>query len=220
MTTYPPQFSQLTPALILNAYAVGLFPMAESKETKEIFWVDPNERGIIPLDGFHISKSLKKIVRKKKYRVTFNQNFGDVIRFCAEYYKSRRETWINQTIIDLYTSLHLMRHAHSIEVYHENILVGGLYGVTLGGVFFGESMFSREANTSKIALVYLVARLRRQKFKILDTQFITNHLKQFGAITIPRHDYLLQLKDALEDDCEFDDLVEEPDISINNLLEI
>ena len=187
----------LTPQIVLDAYSKGLFPMAENRRDKQLFWIDPEVRGILPLDNFHIPRSLKKKIRNNPFEVRFDHNFAAVIRACAQQKPKRRETWINDEIIELYTKLFCMRHAHSVECWREEKLVGGLYGISIGGAFFGESMFSSERDSSKIALVHLVARLNLAGFTLLDTQFITDHLKQFGAIEISRVEYHKILSGAL-----------------------
>ena len=187
----------LTPQIVLDAYSKGLFPMAENRRDKQLFWIDPEVRGILPLDNFHIPRSLKKKIRNNPFEVRFDHNFAAVIRACAKQKPKRRETWINDEIIELYTKLFCMRHAHSVECWQEEKLVGGLYGISIGGAFFGESMFSSERDSSKIALVHLVARLNLAGFTLLDTQFITDHLKQFGAIEISRVEYHKILNVAL-----------------------
>ncbi len=184
----------LTPDLLLSAYAQGLFPMAERRDDTGLFWVSPDRRGLIPLDGFHIPKRLARTVRRDHYAVSFDRAFADVMRACAD---TRGETWINAEILRLYTALHASGYAHSVECWREGKLVGGLYGVRLGAAFFGESMFSTARDASKVALVHLVAQLKRGGFTLLDTQFLTSHLAQFGACEIPREAYLLRLEDAL-----------------------
>ena len=193
----------LTPNIVLDAYSKGLFPMAENRRDKQLFWIDPEVRGILPLDNFHIPRSLKKKIRNNPFEVRFDHNFAAVIRACAQQKPKRRETWINDEIIELYTKLFCMRHAHSVECWQEEKLVGGLYGISIGGAFFGESMFSSERDSSKIALVHLVARLKLAGFTLLDTQFITDHLKQFGAIEISRVEYHKILSAALNLDVGF-----------------
>ena len=187
----------LTPQIVLDAYSKGLFPMAENRRDKQLFWIDPEVRGILPLDNFHIPRSLKKKIRNNPFEVRFDHNYAAVIRACAQHKPKRMETWINDEIIELYTKLFCMRHAHSVECWREEKLVGGLYGISIGGAFFGESMFSSERDSSKIALVHLVARLNLAGFTLLDTQFITDHLKQFGAIEISRVEYHKILNSAL-----------------------
>ena len=196
---------KLDTELILNAYRAGLFPMAENSNTNEIFWVDPQVRGIIPLDKFHISRSLKKLLRKKSFSIRFNYNFEQVIQACAEQSEGRNETWINQTIIAAYSELFKKKYVHTVECWVDGTLTGGLYGLTIGGAFFGESMFSRQPNASKIALVYLVDRLLERGFVLLDTQFLTQHLKNFGAIEIERQKYIKILSDAVSLNRSFHD---------------
>lgn len=190
----------LTPSLLLQAYQVGLFPMSEGRDDPEIFWVDPTMRGIFPLDGFRISRSLARHMRKEPFRITFDTAFAEVMRGCAE----RPETWINDTIFDLYTRLFETGFAHSVEVWERDTLVGGVYGVSIGAAFFGESMFSRRTDASKIALAYLVDRLPQSGFTLFDTQFITQHLASLGAIEIPRSEYQRLLDAALEGSARFD----------------
>ena len=188
---------KITPELLLRAYAEGVFPMAERRTDSTLFWVSPDRRGILPLDRLHVSRRLARTVRSDRFRVTADLAFGDVISACAAPAPGRRETWINAEIVRLYSALHASGHAHSLECWENTRLVGGLYGVHLGGAFFGESMFSRARDASKVALVHLVARLRAGGFKLLDTQFITAHLQQFGAVEIPRNAYLAELRRAL-----------------------
>ena len=188
---------RLTPEILLRAYAEGVFPMAERREDKELYWVSPDQRGIIPLDTFHVSKRLARTVRSDRFTVTSDVCFIDVVRACAEAKPDREESWINAEIVSLYTALHASGHAHSVECWRDGALVGGLYGVSLGAAFFGESMFSRERDASKVALVHLVARLIEGGFALLDTQFITAHLARFGTIEIPREDYLHRLDRAI-----------------------
>ncbi|WP_337270858.1 leucyl/phenylalanyl-tRNA--protein transferase [Oryzifoliimicrobium ureilyticus] len=191
------RYSGITPEILLRAYAIGLFPMAESADDPEIFWVEPELRGILPLEGFHISRSLAKAVKKRPFEIKFNSNFDAVIEACAAETPDRPNTWINKTIRSLYSSLHRMNHAHSVEAWEGEELVGGLYGVSLGSAFFGESMFSRRTDASKICLVHLVERLRSQCFTLLDTQFTTEHLKSFGAIDVPKDEYRELLEAAM-----------------------
>ncbi|MBB4350234.1 MULTISPECIES: leucyl/phenylalanyl-tRNA--protein transferase [Rhizobiaceae] len=191
-------YPAITPDVLLRAYSIGLFPMAESADDPEIFWVEPEMRGIIPLYDFHISKSLAKTIRKQPFEIRFDTAFDEVIGMCAESAADRPSTWINATIRQLYGELHRMGHAHSVEAWQEGALVGGLYGVSLGAAFFGESMFSRKTDASKICLVHLVERLNRNGFRLLDTQFTTDHLKTFGAIDIPKDEYLVLLRDAVD----------------------
>ncbi|ASR06612.1 leucyl/phenylalanyl-tRNA--protein transferase [Rhizobium leguminosarum] len=188
----------ITPDILLRAYSIGLFPMAESADDPEIFWVEPELRGVLPLDHFHVSKSLAKAVRKKPFEIRFDYAFDQVIAACAEETSGRPSTWINRTIRSLYSTLFDMGHAHTVEAWEGNELVGGLYGVSLGSAFFGESMFSRRTDASKICLVHLVDRLRERGFTLLDTQFTTEHLKTFGAIDVPKADYAAVLAAAME----------------------
>ncbi|MEN8739713.1 MAG: leucyl/phenylalanyl-tRNA--protein transferase [Phaeobacter gallaeciensis] len=189
----------LTPELLLHAYSVGVFPMSEHRDDPEIFWVDPKRRGILPLDGFHISRSLAKRIRNGGFSITINRDFAGVVAGCAD----RPDTWINGEIFDRYMDLHRIGHAHSLEVRHGDELVGGVYGVSLGAAFFGESMFSRQRDASKVALAYLVDRLRQGGFALCDTQFLTDHLASLGAIEISRAAYRRQLRDAMEGSGDF-----------------
>jgi len=188
---------KLTPEILLRAYAEGLFPMAERRSDPTLYWVSPEKRGIIPLDTFHVPHRLARTVRSGRFTVTADQAFSDVMQACAAPAPGREETWINSEILRLYTALHSSGHAHSIECWQAGELVGGLYGVRLGAAFFGESMFSRARDASKVALVHLVEGLKRGGFLLLDTQFITTHLARFGAVEIPRDQYLLKLAHAL-----------------------
>ncbi|EGP57252.1 leucyl/phenylalanyl-tRNA--protein transferase [Agrobacterium tumefaciens] len=187
----------ITVDILLRAYSAGLFPMADSADDPELFWVEPEIRGIIPLDDFHISKSLAKAMRKKPFEIRFDTAFEAVMAGCAAEAPDRPSTWINATIRKLYTELHQIGHAHSVEAWEGKELVGGLYGVSLGAAFFGESMFSRRTNASKICLVHLVERLRASGFVLLDTQFTTEHLKTFGAIDVPKQEYAKMLDRAV-----------------------
>lgn len=187
----------ITPELLLQAYAGGYFPMADTRTSKELYWFHPEQRGILPLEGFHIPASLKKALRHSPFTLTTNQAFPHVITACAEKHPTRKESWINPEIIRLYTQLWRMGHAHSVETWLEGNLIGGLYGVALGGAFFGESMFSRASNASKAALVHLVSLLKTAGYQLLDTQYVNDHLKQFGVQEIPREDYLEKLEAAL-----------------------
>ncbi|AYG58832.1 leucyl/phenylalanyl-tRNA--protein transferase [Rhizobium jaguaris] len=188
----------ITPEILLRAYSIGLFPMAESADDPEIFWVEPELRGVLPLDTFHVSKSLAKTIRQKPFDIRFNTDFDAVIAACAEQTNGRPSTWINKTIRSLYSTLHHIGHAHSVEAWEDGKLVGGLYGVSLGSAFFGESMFSRRTDASKICLVYLVERLKKRGFTLLDTQFTTEHLRTFGAIDVPKDQYVKMLEKAME----------------------
>lgn len=189
----------LTPEILLNGYASGVFPMAESSVDPNIFWVDPQRRGILPINNFHISRSLAKTLRTTKFSIRINSDFAGTVRGCAD----RTETWINDEIFDLYQDLHRLGFAHSLEVWDGDTLVGGVYGVALGGAFFGESMFSKRRDASKIALAYLTDRLGRCGFTLLDTQFVTDHLMSLGAKEISREDYRKQLFAAMRVDANF-----------------
>lgn len=189
----PKDSFEITPELLIQAYAAGVFPMSHGAAEDEIFWVDPEHRGIIPLDAFHISRSLARELRKDWFAIRIDTAFAEVVRHCAD----RPETWINDEIFALYVALHQMGLAHSLEVWDGGALVGGVYGVALGGAFFGESMFSRRTNASKIALAALVDRLRQGGFTLFDTQFLTPHLASLGALEIPRAAYQEKLADAL-----------------------
>ena len=190
---------ELTPELLLTAYSRGLFPMSESRDDPELFWVDPRRRGIFPLDGFHISRSLARRLRSDCYQATLNRAFGAVMEGCAD----RAETWINTPIRALYNALHARGFAHSIEIWENRTLIGGVYGVTMGGAFFGESMFSHRVDASKVALAYLVDHLRRSGFTLFDTQFLTPHLASLGAVEISRAAYLRRLEVAFGQAAEF-----------------
>ncbi|WP_050522698.1 leucyl/phenylalanyl-tRNA--protein transferase [Pseudorhodobacter wandonensis] len=189
----------VTPQLLLSAYAAGVFPMAESSTSTEMHWVDPSRRGIFELENFHISRSLSQSIARCKYRIRVNHDFAATVAACAD----RQETWINDEIFTLYQALHTAGFAHSLEVWDGPDLVGGVYGVTLGGAFFGESMFSRRTDASKIALAWLVHRLRAGGFSLFDTQFITPHLASLGAIEISRNDYHRRLHAALQQSASF-----------------
>lgn len=195
--------ANITPQVLLKAYSVGVFPMAESADDPALYWVEPEERGLIPLDGFHVSHSLRKSVRHAGFEVRVDTAFESVMRSCAEKTKNRKETWINARILRLYTQLHKMGCCHSIECWRDGALAGGLYGVRLGAAFFGESMFSRATDASKVALVHLVARLNFGKFKLLDTQFLNPHLSQFGCRTVNKIDYRPMLDEATDADADF-----------------
>lgn len=208
---------RLTPDILLKAYTAGIFPMAESASSRELRWFDPPLRAVIPVDDrFHVPRRLRRTIRQKPYTITLNEDFGGVIRACAAPAPDRAVTWINREIIGVYTTLHHRGHAHSIEVWDGRKLAGGLYGVSLGGAFFGESMFSRKPDASKIALVYLVALLRANSFTLLDTQFQTEHLARFGTLEITRANYQHLLAGALElrpelrapDGADWDELAE------------
>jgi leucyl/phenylalanyl-tRNA--protein transferase len=187
----------LTPDLLLSAYAVGMFPMANDHDDPTIHWIEPRRRGVLPLDGFHVPRSLRKAIRRRQEDLRVDTAFEAVIRGCAEATEERPRTWLNEELIGLYLELHRRGHAHSVETWQDGRLVGGLYGVRLGAAFFGESMFSRVRDASKMALVELVCRLRAGGFVLLDTQFTTEHLERFGAVEISRAEYLRQLRRAL-----------------------
>jgi leucyl/phenylalanyl-tRNA--protein transferase len=188
---------RLTPEILIKAYQAGIFPMAESADDPELFWVDPERRGILPLDGFHFSRRLRRVVRQDRFDVRVDSDFAGTLAACAEATDKRPNTWINAEIVRLYTALHARDAAHSVECWQQGALVGGLYGVSIGGAFFGESMFSRVADASKVALVHLVALMRLGGYRLLDLQFVTPHLAQFGAIELPRTQYHRQLAEAL-----------------------
>jgi len=204
--------SKLTPEILLRAYAVGLFPMAERRDDPTLFWIDPEKRGILPLRGFHVSRRLRRTVRNGPYEVRCNTAFSDVVQACAAPGPGRGDTWINTEIESLYADLHALGRAHSVETWLDGELVGGLYGVSLGGAFFGESMFSQARDASKVALVHLVARLIKADYMLLDTQFVTDHLTQFGVVELPRAGYRQLLSDALDSSATF-----EPDLSQSEL---
>lgn len=190
----PRDTTEITAETLLMAYASGVFPMAESRDDPEIFWVDPKRRGILPLDGFRMSRSLARTIRQGRYDVTLDADFAAVVAGCAD----RDETWINPAIASLYRRLHALRLAHSVEVWQDGALAGGVYGVALGRAFFGESMFSRARDASKVALAYTVAMLRRGGYTLFDTQFLTDHLASLGGIEVPRAEYRARLRDALD----------------------
>jgi len=181
--------TQIDPLMLLRAYGIGVFPMSHAADDPEIFWVEPRRRAILPLDGFHLSHSLRKFIRSGRFRVTADTAFAQVLATCAEPAQDRDETWINEPIAEACLTLFAMGHAHSVEVWADERLVGGLYGISLGRAFFGESMFSRTDNASKVALAWLVARLRVGGYRLLDCQFLTSHLASLGAIEISARDY-------------------------------
>ncbi|MGE3294427.1 MAG: leucyl/phenylalanyl-tRNA--protein transferase [Geminicoccaceae bacterium] len=191
------------PELLLRAYAIGVFPMAEDFDSPRIEWIEPRRRGIIPLDAFHVPRSLRKAMRRGGYEARLDHDFATVIRNCATPTLDRPRTWLNQALIRSYTALAQAGFAHSVEIWRDGALAGGLYGVRLGGAFFGESMFSRVRDSSKIALVHLVELLNAGGFVLLDAQFVTDHLQQFGAIEIGRHAYLARLRAALQVQARF-----------------
>lgn len=204
--------NRLSPELLLRAYAAGIFPMAESRHAKTVFWVDPEVRGILPLDGFHVPRSLRKAVRRKTFEVRCDTACEAVIHACAAAAANRHDTWINDQIIAAYTALHRMGFVHSVETWRDGRLVGGLYGVALGGAFFGESMFSQARDASKVALVHLVTRLRVGGFVLLDCQFATEHLRRFGVVEIPCRVYLERLERALPVKARFYSDLAPPDV--------
>ncbi|MCB8839849.1 leucyl/phenylalanyl-tRNA--protein transferase [Aurantimonas sp. VKM B-3413] len=194
---------EITPAVLLKAYACGIFPMAEAVDDLRIFWVDPTERGVLPLDALHMPRSLRKAIRRQPYDIRVDTAFAAVVDGCAEPAPGRQQTWINAQIRSLYLSLFREGFAHSVEAWEGDRLVGGLYGVSLGAAFFGESMFSRRTDASKIALAFLCERLMRGGYQLLDTQFLTSHLARFGAIEIHRDEYQALLAEAVEADATF-----------------
>ena len=196
-------FVEITPEVLLKAYACGIFPMAESAEDPALYWIEPEKRGIIPLDTFHIPSRLARTVRAERFSIAINRDFQGVLDGCAEPAPGRTRTWINARIRNLYCKLYDIGHCHSVEAYEDGVLAGGLYGVCLGRAFFGESMFHRARDASKIALVHLVARLKAGGFRLLDTQFVTDHLKTFGAIEVPRRQYHKLLEAALAGEADF-----------------
>jgi len=194
---------EITPEVLLKAYACGIFPMAENADDPSLYWIEPEQRGVIPLEGFRVPRRLARTVRTDRFTVYIDRDFSAVLDGCAAPGKGRSRTWINLRIRSLYTRLHKIGHCHSVEVYDGARLIGGLYGVRLGAAFFGESMFHIERDASKIALVHLVARLRAGGFTLLDTQFVTDHLKSFGAIELSRRQYHKQLAQAIAGEADF-----------------
>lgn len=194
---------RMTPELVLRAYTAGVFPMAEHAGDPEVFWVDPEQRGVLPLDTFHVPRRLRRTWRQQPFRITVNEAFDRVVAACAEPRPGHPETWINGPIRDVYSTLHTRGFAHSVECWEEAELVGGLYGVAINAAYFGESMFSRRTDASKIALIYLVERLQQRGFLLLDTQFVTEHLRHFGATEISRADYHRKLAYALSQPATF-----------------
>ena len=197
---------------ILKSYSLGIFPMSESFDDPTIYWINQKKRGVIPINDFKISKNLRKEIKKKKFLITINKDFNGVIKNCAKKTKNRPSTWINKEIIKLYSNLHKIGHAHSIEAWHQNRLVGGLYGVSLGSAFFGESMFSIMSNSSKICLVYLIANLKIKKFTLLDTQFVNPYLTKLGAVEISRKKYLKMLGNSLKKNANFNKKISQSSI--------
>lgn len=192
--------TQITPEMLLHAYSIGIFPMAEPDEPDEIYWYAPDPRAIFPFDTFHIPKSLAQLIRQQRFEVTMDQCFQEVMRACA----NRETTWISEEIIQVYTQLHELGHAHSVECWHNGELVGGLYGVSLGGAFFGESMFHRVRDASKVALVHLVTHLKKRGYVLHDTQFSTSHLKRFGVQEISREEYESRLFRAIRKEVQWE----------------
>jgi len=188
---------KLSPQILLNAYAQGIFPMADADESEQIYWYAPDPRAIIPLDGFHISRSLKRTIKKGVFEIRFDYDFRGTMTSCAAPAKGREETWISDEIIDLYCYLHEYGFAHSVESYQDGELVGGVYGLALNGLFAGESMFSRKTDASKVVLAYLLRALEDTGYSLFDVQFLTNHLASFGAVEISKRDYLNRLEHAL-----------------------
>ena len=188
----------ITPELLLQAYRIGVFPMGERRDDPKLYWLDPRLRAVLPLDSFHLPQRLRRTVRSGRFAVTADTAFADVVRACAEPRPGHPESWINEPIVELYTELHRRGHAHSVECRVDGELVGGLYGVAVGAAFFGESMFSRARDSSKVALVHLVARLIAGGFRLLDCQFMTEHLRGFGAVEVSRADFRALLAEAIE----------------------
>jgi len=208
-------FVEITPEVLLKAYACGIFPMAESADDPALYWIEPERRGIIPLEHFHVPSRLARTVRADPYTIRVDHDFDAVIGACAEPRPGRARTWINERIRILYCKLYERGHCHSVETYYGNKLVGGLYGVSLGRAFFGESMFHRSRDASKVALVHLVARLKAGGFRLLDTQFVTDHLRSFGAVEVTRRQYHKLLEAALVGEGKFDALA--PDVAISGV---
>ena len=196
----------LSADLLIRAYAAGIFPMSDSYDDPNIFWVNPEKRGVLPLNSYHLPRKLKKLVRKKPFKITFNKAFEDVIDLCSEPFSGRETTWINRPIRNAVIALYRKGFAHSVECWENENLVGGLYGMSLGGAFFGESMFSDVSNGSKIALAYLHDRLLKVGFLLFDTQFLTEHLASLGAIEITQDQYLIKLEKALNKNATFADI--------------
>ena len=195
--------SEITPDLVLKAYAYGVFPMAQDRDDPNLYWVDPRKRGVLPLDAVHVPRRLARVVRSNRFEIRIDTAFRALLDACAEPTPDRPATWINDAILDLFTRLHDLGHAHSVECWREGRLVGGLYGVSLGAAFFGESMFSRETDASKVALVHLAARLKHGGYQLLDTQFVTEHLARFGALEVSRAHYQRLLRQAVAAHADF-----------------
>ncbi|MBX3446935.1 MAG: leucyl/phenylalanyl-tRNA--protein transferase [Parvibaculaceae bacterium] len=220
--THKPGMSDIDAQTLLRAYAYGVFPMAESRDDPELYWIDPERRGILPLETFHVPKRLARTIRRAPFDIRVDTAFREVMLGCADSSPGRDGTWINERILDLYCELHEHDRAHSVECWREGKLVGGLYGVSLGSAFFGESMFSRETDASKVALVYLVARLIRGGYDLLDTQFVTSHLQQFGAIEISRDQYRARLARATMREADFHAMPDDatPDYILQSVTQI
>ncbi len=197
MTRIDDVLVEITPEVLLKAYACGIFPMAESASDPGLYWIEPEQRGVLPLERFHLPKRLARTVRSDQFDIRVDHDFEAVIAGCAKPAMGRRKTWINRRIRRLYGDLYEAGHCHTVECYRDGVLAGGLYGVRLGGAFFGESMFHTETDASKVALVHLVARLKAGGFRLLDTQFVTEHLRGFGATEVPKHEYHMLLNAAL-----------------------
>jgi len=210
--------SAITPEILLKAYATGIFPMGESETDPELFWVDPDFRGILPLDQFHVPKRLIRTIKSERFSIKIDTSFDQVIKACASQSSDRPSTWINQQVYDLYSQLFKMGHCHCIEAWQDGELAGGLYGIRLGSAFFGESMFTRKTDASKVALAYLVARLIHGGFTLLDTQFVTEHLKRFGTVEIEREEYHARLAQALDTRADFYSL--SLDAGVNEVLQL
>ncbi|WP_428662570.1 leucyl/phenylalanyl-tRNA--protein transferase [Reyranella sp.] len=194
---------EITPELLLQAYRIGVFPMGERRDDPKLYWLDPRLRAVLPLDGFHLPRRLARTVRQGTFEVSADTDFTGVMRACAEPRPGHPESWINEPILALYSELFARGHAHSVECRHDGLLVGGLYGVSVGAAFFGESMFSRQRDASKVALVHLMARLIKGGFRLLDCQFMTDHLRSFGAIEVPRDEFRTKLADAVDRTANF-----------------
>ena len=199
----PQEAFRIDPDLLLRAYATGVFPMAEEADSPEIFWVRPEKRGILPFENFHVSRSLRKTVRQARFDIRYDTDFAGVIAGCASGSGERARTWINGPIREAYGKLFDLGYCHTVEAWRDGKLVGGLYGISLGSAFFGESMFSRERDASKVCLVHLVSHLIEKSFTLLDTQFTTDHLETFGAVEVPRRQYQKMLENALAQPAEF-----------------
>jgi leucyl/phenylalanyl-tRNA--protein transferase len=203
MTTFSDLALDITPQVLLKAYAVGIFPMAESADDPGLFWIEPERRGIIPLDAFHISRRLARTVRQQRFDIRIDSDFDAVVDGCASPGRGRQRTWINARIRRLYRELFALGHCHTVEAWQDGVLAGGLYGVSIGAAFFGESMFTRADDASKVALVHLVDRLKAGGYKLLDAQFITDHLRRFGAVEVNRRAYQKLLDQAVAGKADF-----------------